>query len=209
MTELIAKHGGYQNLKSFQTTVIIYDLTVEFCRFFIPSHKMRDQLEGAARSGSQNIGEASQVSGTSKQTEIRLTDVARASLEELKLDMQAFLRQNNLPIWDKNHPKALEIRKLGYMTNRSYKTYMSYMTNKEYFANCLLCLINQAGFLLDQQLRTLSKDFTKQGDFKDRQRAIKKSAILNEGPSFEEFIKPFGWKRLENGQVVKITDEEK
>lgn len=71
MTNLIAKHGGYENLKSFQTTEIIYDLTVDFCRRYVPSHKLRDQLEGAARSGSVNIAEGSQASGTSKMTEIR------------------------------------------------------------------------------------------------------------------------------------------
>ncbi len=209
MTDLISKHGGYQNLKSFQTTVIIYDLTVEFCKQFIPSHKMRDQLEGAARSGSQNIGEGSQASGTSKQTEIRLMDVARASLEELKLDMQAFLRQNNLPIWNKNHPKALEIRKLGYLPNRSYKTYMSHMTNKESAANCLLCLINQACFLLDQQLRALGKDFIEKGDFKDRQNQIKKEAMLGSKDDDKEFLKSIGLKLLENGQVVEIKDLDK
>ena len=130
MTNLISPHGGYKNLKSFQTSVIIYDLTVEFCRLYIQAHKMRDQLEGAARSGSQNIAEGSQASGTSKQTELRLVDVARASLEELKLDMERFLAQHSFSVWNKNDSRSLEIRKLGYMTDRSAKTYKIYVQTR-------------------------------------------------------------------------------
>lgn len=191
---------------SFQTTVIIYDLTVEFCKQYIQAHKMRDQLEGAARSGSQNIGEGSQASGTSKQTELRLIDVARASLEELKLDMQAFLRQNNLPIWDKNNPRAMEIRNLGYKSNRSYMTYKSYMSDAETAANCLLCLINQACFLLDQQIRALEEDLIGKGDFKDRLKDYRKKEILDTNEDYDEFLKTLGMRRLENGRVVGIND---
>lgn len=204
MTNLISKHGGYKDLKSFQTTVIIYDLTVEFCRRYVPSHKMKDQLEGAARSGSQNIGEGSQASGTSKQTEIRLVDVARASQEELKLDMQAFLRQRGLPIWGKDDPRAVEIRKLGYKSDRSYKTYMTYLSEPESAANCLLCLINQANYLLDQQLRALQKDFVEKGDFKERLGAAKKDYLMGCDDDYDEFLKEHGMKRLENGRVVPL-----
>ncbi len=205
MTELISKHGGYKNLQAFQTTVIIYDLTVDFCRRYIPSHKMKDQLEGAARSGSQNIGEGSQASGTSKQTEIRLVDVARGSLEELKLDMQAYLRQNNLNIWSKEDPRTLEVRKLAYVTNRSYTTYKSYMDNPESAANCLLCLINQACFLLDQLLKSLEQDFKVKGDFRERNQEIKKDQITGRDQDDDEFLKQFNMKRMPNGTVDYIN----
>jgi four helix bundle suffix protein len=105
---LIPRHGGYRKLKSFQIAQLIYDVTVRFCDFYIDKHsRTRDQMVQAARSGVQNIAEGSQASGTSKKTEIRLTNVARASLEELKLDYEDFIRQRGLPMWEAKHP-ALE-----------------------------------------------------------------------------------------------------
>lgn len=203
MTNLIAPHGGYEKLKSFQTTEIIYDLTVDFCRRYIQAHKLRDQLEGAARSGSFNIAEGSQASGTSKQTEIRLVDVARDSQEELKRDMLAFLRQRGLTIWDKEDPRAQEIRKLGYKSDRSYFTYKSYLAEPESAANCLLCLINQATYLLDQQLRALDKDLVRHGDFKDRYKEARKKEILGRQDDEREFLKKqFGIKFDKNGLVI-------
>ena len=208
MTELIPSHGGYENLKSFQTTEIIYDLTVDFCRRYIQAHKLRDQLEGAARSGSFNIAEGSQASGTSKQTEIRLVDVARDSQEELKRDMLAFLRQHGLPIWDKSDPRAVTIRNLGYTSNRSYETYRSYMENPEIAANCLLCLVNQATYLLDKQLAALGKGLVQKGDFKERYRSARQEQLKkqlfgsNDDAEYEALLKQHGMRRLANGQVV-------
>jgi four helix bundle protein len=98
MTDLIAKHGGYKTLKSFQNAELVFDLTFEFCRRFVKSFKMKEQMEGAARGGKQNISEGSLNSGTSKQTEIRLLNVARGSQEELKNDFEDYLRVNRLPI---------------------------------------------------------------------------------------------------------------
>jgi len=96
--ELIPKHGGYRNLKSFQVAQLVYDLTVRFCELYIDKRsRTHDQMVQAARSGVQNIAEGSQASGTSKKTEIKLTNVARASLEELRLDYEDFLRQRELP----------------------------------------------------------------------------------------------------------------
>jgi four helix bundle suffix protein len=102
---LIRKHGGYRKLKSFQIAQLIHDVTVRFCDCYIDKRsRTRDQMVQAARSGVQNIAEGSQASGTSKKTEIKLTNVARASLEELRLDYEDFLRQRELPIWEPNHP---------------------------------------------------------------------------------------------------------
>ena len=120
-------------------------------------------------------------SGTSKKFELRLVSVARASLEELLLDYQDFLRHRNLPLWGKNYPTAQKIRKLAYASNRSYMTYKTYIegTPPEVAANTLLCLIHQTNFLLDQQLRQLEKQFLEQGGFTEklyhaRQRARKR-----------------------------------
>lgn len=122
----------------------------------------------AARSGKQNIAEASMVSGTSKKTELKLLGVARASLEELLQDYEDFLRQRELKVWSKTDPRARAVRELAYRTDKSYKTYMTYMKEPETAANCLICLINQANYLLDQQLRVLEAEFLEQGGFTER-----------------------------------------
>ena len=124
----------------------------------------------AARSGVQNIAEGSQASGTSKKTELKLVGVARASLEELLLDYQDFLRQRSLPLWGKDHPQAQAIRKLAYAQNRSYATYKTYVeeSSPEVAANTLICLIHQDNYLLDQQLRQLEQQFLKEGGFTEK-----------------------------------------
>jgi len=169
-TKLIPSHGGYRKLKSFQTAEIIYDLTVMFCDSYVSykSHRTNrtySQMTQAARSGKQNIAEGSQVSGTSKKTEIKLISVARASLQELLEDYKDFLRQKGLALWGKASPEALAVRQLAYSPDKSYRTYKTYLTAPESAANCLICLINQANFLLDRQLASLEKDFLEKGGF--------------------------------------------
>ncbi len=113
---LIPKHGGYRKLKSFQIAQLVFDVTVRFCERYVDKFsRTRDQMVQAARSGVQNIAEGSQASGTSKKTELKLTNVARASLEELKLDYEDFLRQRELPIWEREDPrrKGLVARRCG------------------------------------------------------------------------------------------------
>jgi len=102
---VIAKHGGYRKLKSFQVAQLVYDVTVRFCERYIERYsRTRDQMVQAARSGVQNIAEGSQAAATSKKTELKLTQVARASLEELTLDYEDFLRQRGLRLWPKDEP---------------------------------------------------------------------------------------------------------
>jgi four helix bundle suffix protein len=167
---VIGPHGGYRDLKSYQNAEIIYDATVVFCdRFVDRRSRTQDQMVQAARSGKQNIAEGSMASGTSRKTELKLVSVARASLEELLLDYQDFLRQNGLPLWEKDHPKATEVRKLAYKTNRSYETYRTYVeSSAEAAANALICLIHQANYLLDQQLRQLDQQFREEGGFTEK-----------------------------------------
>ena len=167
----IDPHGGFRNLKSYQMSEIVYDGTTVFCdRWIGRRSRTHDQMVQAARSGKQNIAEGSMASGTSKKFELRLVGVARASLEELLLDYQDFLRQRNLPLWGKNHLQAQQIRKLAYASNRSYTTYRTYIegTPAEVAANTLICLVHQTNFLLDQQLRQLEKQFLDQGGFTEK-----------------------------------------
>jgi four helix bundle suffix protein len=107
---LIPKHGGYRKLKSFQVAQLVYDVTVRFCDRYIDRRtRTHDQMVQAARSGVQNIAEGSQASGTSKKTELKLTNVARASLEELRLDYEDYLRQRGLKIWEREDPRRSEL----------------------------------------------------------------------------------------------------
>lgn len=108
---LIPTHGGYRKLKSFQVAQLIYDVNVRFCdRYIEKRSRTHDQMVQAARSGVQNIAEGSQASGTSKKTELKLTNVARASLEELRLDYEDYLRQRGLPKWSPNDPALVRFR---------------------------------------------------------------------------------------------------
>jgi four helix bundle suffix protein len=109
---LIPKHGGYRSLKSFQVAQLTYDVTVLFCEKFVAKRsRTHDQMVQAARSGVQNIAEGSQASGTSRKMELKLTNVARASLEELRLDYEDFLRQRDLPLLEPEHPALGRFRK--------------------------------------------------------------------------------------------------
>jgi four helix bundle suffix protein len=149
----------------------VYDATVKFCeRFLHKRDRTVDQMVQAARSGKQNILEGSQASGTSKEAEIKLVNVARASLEELLEDYRDFLRVRKAPLWDKNSKEARFVRRLGSQKNRSYETYRTYIETRPapVVANILICLIHQTNYLLDQQLRQLEKAFLEEGGLRER-----------------------------------------
>jgi len=161
---LIPPAGGYRKLRSFQTAQTVYDATILFCKRFVDTRsRTHDQMVQAARSGAQNIAEGSMASATSKKTELKLTGVARASLEELLLDYEDFLRQRGLPIWDKDSPQALAVRE-------KYKSdpYAVGTASPEVAANTIICLINQASFLLGRQLQKLEQSFLDEGGFTER-----------------------------------------
>ncbi|HYG22207.1 MAG TPA: four helix bundle suffix domain-containing protein [Verrucomicrobiae bacterium] len=167
----IPPHGNYRELLSYRKSEMIYDLTFTFCkRFFERRDRTIDQMVQAARSGKQNISEASKASGTSKETEIKLTNVARASLEELLLDYGDFLRARELNIWDKNSTEALYVRKLGSRPDSTYEIFRPFAESRpaEIVANIAICLIHQANYLLDRQILRLEQDFTRHGGLRER-----------------------------------------
>lgn len=167
----IPQHGGYKNLLAYQKAEIIYDGTIYFTqRFFRKFDRTVDQMVQAARSGKQNIAEASMASATSKETEIKLTNVARASLEELLLDYEDFLRTRKLNKWDLNHKLTRRFRELNRTPNATYQTYIKAIENPEpeICANSLICLIKIVTYLLSQQIKTLEKEFLKQGGIRER-----------------------------------------
>lgn len=162
--------GNYQDLLSYRKSEIIYDFTFRFCEKFLKrGDRTIDQMVQAARSGKQNIAEGSKASITSTEMELKLTNVARASLEELLLDYQDFLRVRDHLLWEKNSKEALYVRKLGKSENESYETYRTYMDSRppETLANIAICLIHQANYLLDQQIRRLEKDFLEKGGLRE------------------------------------------
>jgi four helix bundle suffix protein len=182
----IPPHGGYENLLSYQKSQIIYDATVKFCdRFIDRKSRTHDQMVQAARSGNKNIGEGSQVSGTSKESELKLVNVARGSLEELLGDYQDYLRQRGHAQWEKNSKEALYVRKLGRSSPASYETYREFIETRpaHTIANILICLIHQANYLLDQQLRRLEQDFLREGGLRERMTRARLAARSRQRPS--------------------------
>jgi four helix bundle suffix protein len=162
--------GNYQDLLSYKKSEIVYDITFRFCeRFLKRGDRTIDQMVQAARSGKQNIAEGSKASVTSTEMELKLTNVARASLEELLLDYQDFLRVRDFPRWDKTSKEALYVRRLGKTENESYETYRTYMETRppEILANIAICLIHQANYLLDRQIQRLERDFLKKGGLRE------------------------------------------
>jgi four helix bundle suffix protein len=163
----------------------VYDATVRFCdRFIDKKSRTHDQMVQAARSGNKNIAEGSQVSGTSKEAELKLMNVARASLEELLGDYQDYLRQHGHALWDKNSKEALFVRKLGAQSNASYESYKTYIETRpaHVVANILICLIHQANYLLDRQLRRLEQDFLKEGGLRERMTRARLAARAQQNP---------------------------
>jgi len=168
---IILPHGNYRELLSYQKAEVIYDLTFRFCqRFLAKGDRTIDQMVQAARSGKQNIVEGSKASGTSKEMEIKLTNVARASLEELLEDYRDFLRVRDLALWEKDSKEAQYARKLGRKSHTTFEAYRSFVENRpaEVVANIAICLIHQANYLLDQQIRRLEKDFLTEGGLRER-----------------------------------------
>jgi four helix bundle suffix protein len=172
----LPRHGNYAELLSYRKAEVIFDLTCRFCqRFLAKGDRTVDQMVQAARSGKQNIVEGSKASVTSKETEIKLTNVARASMEELLVDYRDFLRVRNLAMWEKDSKEAVFVRRLGARAHVTYESYRTYVDTRpaEIVANIAICLIHQANYLLDQQIRRLEKDFVKTGGLRERMTAAR------------------------------------
>ncbi|HET8761591.1 MAG TPA: four helix bundle suffix domain-containing protein [Nitrospiria bacterium] len=167
----IPPRGDYQTLLSFQKAEIVYDITFRFAhKFLSKGDRTVDQMIQAARSGKKNILEGSKASFTSRETEIKLTNVARASLEELLDDFKDYLRARDLPIWDKDSKESRYVRALGRKTPQTYEDYREFVETRppEVVANIALCLVHRTNYLIDRQLRWLERDFVKEGGLRER-----------------------------------------
>jgi four helix bundle suffix protein len=170
-SRFIPPHGGYKNLISYQRAEIVYDATVYFCGHFVDRRsRTHDQMIQAARSGKQNIIEASMASATSKETEIKLTNVARASLEELLADYRDFLRVRGLQEWPLEHPYVDRLRVLLRTPNPCYETFRKGIEHPDpaISANVIIGLIRVANTLLDRQIRSLERAFVQEGGLRER-----------------------------------------
>ncbi len=170
MKEFLPQNGGYRKLRVYKLTEIIYDLTVVFVRRFVPSSSRTvDQMVQAARSGKQNIAEGSEASVTSSETEIKLTNVAKASLEELLLDYEDYLRQNCLQKWVGGNERLRKLRiylkKNEFMSN---PLSLAERYSAEEFCNLCITLINQATYMLRRLLIYQQNNFVKEGGIKEK-----------------------------------------
>ena len=195
---LIPKHGGYRNLKTFQLAELIYDVTVRFCgKYLDPRSRTVDQMTQAARSGRQNIAEGSMDSATSKKLELKLTGVAKGSLEELRLDYEDYLRQHSLPLWEPEHPTLVRFKKRRCASLEDFRDWVAdeaartkENTDKHgrtrtqetapvhpvrespcpsvFVANGALSLLNLCIYLLDRQLKAQAAAFEQDGGFTER-----------------------------------------
>lgn len=167
----IPPHGGYEHLLSYRKAEIVYDGTVYFCERHVDRRsRTHDQMIQAARSGKQNIVEGSVASGTSKETEIKLTNVARASLEELLLDYRDFLRVRGLEEWTRQHPFSKRFDELNRHRQQSYETYRKGIEHADpgIAANVMICLIRVTTYLLARQIKRLEQDFLEKGGLRER-----------------------------------------
>jgi four helix bundle suffix protein len=179
----IPPHGGYEKLLSFQKSRIVFQGTVRFCqRFMSKRDRTYDQMVQAARSGKQNIIEGSQASATSKEMEIKLTNVARASLEELLEDYRDFLRDRGVEEWSKDHRCTKRLRELNRQPNANYETFRKGIEHPDPIiaANVMIGLIKLTNYLLDQQIRHLEKAFLKEGGLRERMTRAKRIDCFTE-----------------------------
>jgi len=168
---ILRNRGDYRTLHSYRKAEIIYQLTFRFCmRFLAKGDRTVDQMIQAARSGKQNIVEGSKAAVTSKEMEIKLTNVARASLEELLEDYLDFLRTRNLAVWAKESREARYVRRLGRDQEASFEVFREFCGTRpaDVVANIAICLIHQANFLLDRQIHRLEQEFLNEGGLRER-----------------------------------------
>lgn len=167
----IPPHGGYQKLLSYQKALVVFQATVHFCgRFVNKKSRTYDQMIQAAHSGKQNILEGSQASGTSKETEIKLTGVARSSQEELLEDYRDFIRDRHIEEWTPEHPYARRLSQLSRTPGADYETFKKGIEHSDpaICVNVIVGLIKLTCYLLDQQLRRLETEFLQEGGLRER-----------------------------------------
>ena len=192
--KIILPHGSYQKLIAYQKSEIIYQGTYMFCQRFLCSYKDRtvDQMVQAARSCKQNIAEGSAASGTSKETEIKLTNVARATLDELIEDYRDYLKAHNCKEWDISDRRKIAARDFS-AKNNHWEAWSALFSTRsaETLCNLMIIIIYQTRFLLDKMILSQERDFLRNGGIRERMsnaRRISRIANSNDGSKLEEKI---------------------
>ncbi len=174
---IIQKSGGYRTLLSYRKAEIIYDGTYLFCQQRLSSRdRTVDQMVQAARSGKQNIAEGNMAGATSSESEIKLTNVARASLAELLIDYEDYARTRKVAVWGFDHPLRLRLKEINADDNATYESFRRAIENEsvEIQLNTMLFLIDKTIFLLDRQLKVLEQRFIESGGIRERMTSERK-----------------------------------
>jgi len=180
----IPPHGNYRELLSYRKAEIVYDVTFRFCeRFLKRGDRTIDQMVQAARSGKQNIAEGCMAAGTSKEMEVKLTGVARASMEELLVDYGDFLRVRDMRLWEKDSREARYARRLGSNPAATFETFRPFVETRtaDVVANIAICLVHQTNYLLDRQIHRLERDFIEEGGLRERMTRARLNARRQDG----------------------------
>ena len=177
--QIVIQHGGYRRLIVYRKSDVIYQGTVMFCKRFLAARGDRtvDQMVQAARSCKQNIAEGSSTSGTSRETELRLTNVARASLVELLEDYRDFIKSHGLCEWTLDDPRKVKLRKFA-TTHNDWSDWIEYFNeyDAELLANAQIAIITQNQFLLDHLIRRQESDIKIAGDMRERIKTARKAS---------------------------------
>lgn len=174
--KVLKKAVVWKNLYFYRKSDALYQLTVEFCKRFLPAHGDRtvDQMVQAARSGKQNIVEGSEDGQTSSEMEIKLLNVARGSLQELRADYQDYLNTHHLALWSKDSERQQRLRDFCHSHNDycDYEPLLAKMNDEE-FANLALTLCHQTDKMMCSYIEKLEERFVKEGGIKERMHAAR------------------------------------
>ena len=212
-THFLPKHGHYRKLRVYNLAETLYDLTFLFCKRFLPAYGDRtvDQMVQAARSGKQNIAEGNQAASTSQETEIKLTNVAKASIEELLVDYEDYLRTRNRPQWKFNHPRMQALKRWTRSENFNQECVSkAQKMNDEEMANLGITLCHQAIFMLHRLIETMQERFVEQGGVKERMHAARSGYRHNQEvrlQALEQENKQLRARIIELEELLKQTGE--
>lgn len=219
--DLLLPHGGYRKLRSYKVAEVVYDATVVFCRrFHADDRRMTDQMVQAARSGVRNISEGSGMAATSRKTELKLTNVARASLsDELLRDYESFLRQRGLRVWPKDSRETRTMRArlaqdyapnlpaarpgVVQLTGLFGLSEFVEKAEPELAANAMICAVNQAAYLLKRQIQSQGREFLEKGGFTEKLYGARKRSLQSDGSDRSD--KPPACRNCGKPMVLRTT----
>lgn len=208
--QILKRQRPWREAYYYQKSDTLYQLTYVFCQRFLPKHGDRtvDQMIQAARSGKQNIIEGTEAGETSTETHIKLLNVARSSLQELREDYRDYLQSRNLSIWSSEHNRYEKMTRFCKKHNQveDYKPFFEKWTNEE-MANTALTLCFMTDRMLNNQLKKLESDFVKQGGIKERMHAARTGYRNNQDAEIKRLEQENISLREENQHLQKLLKQ--